>query len=178
MVRIEVIPLHIREAVLADVEELVELSKRTFTQTFGAGYPPEDLENFLASAYTVERYCAYISDSKSNVWVVASENTLCGYVLAGACSLPHLEVKPGDGEVIRLYMLQEYQGCGWGTKLFETALDWLIASGAATLWLGVWSENYGAQKLYHRYGFSYAGEYEFIVGNSRDREFIYRKALL
>lgn len=46
MGRIEVISLRIREAVLGDVEELVEISKRTFTQTFGAGYPPEDLENF------------------------------------------------------------------------------------------------------------------------------------
>jgi len=39
----------------------------------------------------------------------------------------------------------------------------------------VWSENFGAQRFYARYGFAKAGEYDFIVGRQRDHEFIYRR---
>ena len=47
--------------------------------------------------------------------------------------------------------------------------------GRADVWIGVWSENYGAQRLYRRFGFDKAGEYEFVVGETRDREFIFRR---
>ena len=57
----------------------------------------------------------------------------------------------------------------------DAMLTWLLADGPRTLWLSVWSENYGAQRFYARYGFEFAGEYEFLVGAQRDREFMYRR---
>ena len=44
-----------------------------------------------------------------------------------------------------------------------------------TLWISVWSENFGAQRFYERHGFGFVAEYEFIVGEQRDREFMYRR---
>ena len=32
-----------------------------------------------------------------------------------------------------------------------------------------------AKRFYARYGFAFAGEYAFIVGEQRDREFMYRR---
>ena len=55
------------------------------------------------------------------------------------------------------------------------SLAWLLRDGPRTLWLSVWSENPGAQRFYARYGFAFAGEYAFIVGAQRDREFMYRR---
>jgi ribosomal protein S18 acetylase RimI-like enzyme len=40
----------------------------------------------------------------------------------------------------------------------------------------VWSENFGAQRFYARYGFEKAGEYLFPVGDTHDLEFILRRA--
>ena len=53
-----------------------------------------------------------------------------------------------------------------GRRLFQAALDWLERDGPRTLWIGVWSENLGAQRFYARHGFEKVGEYEFIVGSS------------
>jgi RimJ/RimL family protein N-acetyltransferase len=39
----------------------------------------------------------------------------------------------------------------------------------------VWSENHGAHRFYARHGFEFAGEYEFPVGEQRDREFMFRR---
>ncbi len=85
------------------------------------------------------------------------------------------QVAPGDGELKRLYLLQAHQGGGSGGRLFDTALDWLLRDGPRTLWIGVWSENFGAQRFYARHGFVKAGEYAFEVGRVRDREFILRR---
>ena len=43
------------------------------------------------------------------------------------------------------------------------------------LWIGVWSENLGAQRLYARRGFEQVGTYAFAVGRVRDHEFILRR---
>ena len=53
---------------------------------------------------------------------------------------------------------------------------WLLErDGPRTLWIGVWSENLGAQRFYGRYGFEKVGEYLFPVGNTNDHEFILRR---
>jgi GNAT superfamily N-acetyltransferase len=98
-----------------------------------------------------------------------------GYALAGPCDLPHPEVAPGDGELKRLYLLRAAQNHGLGGRLFEAALGWLLAEGPRTVWIGVWSENYGAQRFYARRRFERIGEYGFPVGDSLDKEFILRR---
>src|SRR3546814_14919446 len=95
------------------------------------------------------------------VWLLEQEGPAIGHAAAGPCGLPHPDVAPGDGELKRLYLLREHQNGGWGGKLFATALDWLQREGPRTLWIGVWSENVGAQRFYARHGFPKVGEYEF-----------------
>jgi ribosomal protein S18 acetylase RimI-like enzyme len=47
--------------------------------------------------------------------------------------------------------------------------------GGAGQWLGVWSGNLKAQRLYAAYGFERVGGYAFPVGRWRDDEFIMRR---
>ena len=98
-----------------------------------------------------------------------------GYVTACPAHLPHPDVAPGDGEIQRLYILQGHQGSGRGTLLLKTALEWLERDGPRTLWIGVWSENYGAQRFYARHGFEIVGDYSFMVGDHADHELITRR---
>ena len=98
-----------------------------------------------------------------------------GYVTACPAHLPHPEVAPGDGEIQRLYILQGHQGGGRGTALLTTALEWLERDGPRTLWIGVWSDNYGAQRFYARHGFEIVGDYSFMVGDHADYELITRR---
>ena len=98
-----------------------------------------------------------------------------GYVTACPAQLPHPDVAPGDGEIQRLYILQGHQGAGRGTALLNTALEWLERDGPRTLWIGVWSENYGARRFYARHGFEIVGDYSFMVGDHADYELITRR---
>ena len=165
----------IRRATPDDAATLSTLAARTFVETFGHLYPARDLQDFLADAYAVEKQHVILSNPRYAVWLLERAGAAIGHAAAGPCGLPHPDVASGDGELKRLYLLRDHQNGGWGGRLFATALDWLQRDGPRTLWIGVWSENFGAQRFYARHGFVKAGEYEFPVGRVRDREFILRR---
>ncbi len=166
----------IRRATPDDATTLSQLAARTFVETFGHLYPAEDLQAFLADAYAVDKQRTILAHPDYAVWLLERDGVAVGHAAAGPCGLPHPDVAPGDGELKRLYVLKAHQNGGMGGKLFATALDWLLRDGPRTLWIGVWSENLGAQRFYAGHGSVKAGEYEFPVGRVRDREFILRRA--
>ncbi len=161
-----------RRAQPSDAESLAQLGRETFTQTFGHLYPAEDLAAFLADAHTPGRYLGWMADSVHAVWVIEHGGALAGYALTGPCHLPHPEVTAGCGELYRLYVRGDAQGQGLGARLLDVALGGLARPGRR-LWLGVWAENHRAQAIYASRGFKKVGAYEFPVGRTRDREFIF-----
>ena len=167
--------LAIRRAVVADADTLSVLASRTFVETFGHLYPAQDLEFFLRDAYAPEKQAVILAHPDYAVWLLEEDGVAVGHAAAGPCGLPHDEVAPGDGELKRLYVLASHQGGGWGGRLFDQAERWLLRDGPRTLWIGVWSENFGAQRFYARRGFEQVGTYAFPVGRVRDREFILRR---
>lgn len=165
----------IRLATPADAGVLAELGAATFAETFGHLYPPHDLAAFLTSARSEAVYASLLGDPDIFVALAVEEEgegTPVGYVLAGDCKLPVRDLEPTAGEVRELYVRRSHQGRRLGTRLLEVALEWLEKRGRTPLYVGVWSENHGAQRLYGRYGFRKVGEYDFPVGEQLDREFI------
>ena len=165
----------IRRATAGDADVLAELGTATFVETFGHLYSPEDLQAFLDESHSQAAYGAVLADPAYALWLAEREGVAVGYAQAGPNGLPHPEAAPADGELKRLYLLASHQGDGWGGRLFDTAIAWLERDGPRRLWIGVWSENFGAQRFYARRGFERVGEYLFPVGATRDREFILRR---
>jgi len=167
--------ISIRRAGPGDARALATLGAQTFTESFGQLYSAQDLQAFLEQSHVPAAYERLLADDAYALWLADIDGIAVGYALAGPCGLPHVDARPGDGELKRLYLLASAQGHGIGAKLLEQALAWLERDGPRTLWISVWSENFGAQRFYARYGFEHAGEYAFIVGEQHDREFIYRR---
>jgi GNAT superfamily N-acetyltransferase len=165
----------IRRAHGADAETLSALSAATFSAAFAHLYPASDLAAFLEESYAVERSRAQLADPRTATWLMEADGKAIGYAMAGPCALPHPEVTPGCGELKRIYMLPGWQGGGRGSRLLAAAMAWLEAETSGALWIGVWSQNLGAQRLYGRMGFVKVGEYQFKVGETRDHEFILRR---
>lgn len=162
----------IRFARPGDVATLVALGRDTFSETFGHLYPQEDLEDFLEEAHHPGLYAYAVGEPRHGVWIAEREGRPVGYALVGPCTLPHPEATDAEGELKRLYLRREAQGSGLGRTLLRTTLDWMQRDGPSRLWVGVWSGNAGAQRLYASEGFGKVGEYEFQVGAIRDHEFI------
>lgn len=165
----------IRRAGAQDAVALSVIGKATFTETFAHLYPPADLEAFLAESYGLERTRADLADPRKAAWLVEADGKVVGHALAGPAKLPHADVTPQAGELDRLYVLKHHQGGGTGSRLMAEVFAWLEKDGPRDLWIGVWSQNDGAQKLYARHGFEKVGTYDFVVGETRDHEFILRR---
>jgi GNAT superfamily N-acetyltransferase len=165
----------IRRAGPPDAEVLAEIGARTFTETFAHLYPPQDLAVFLAEAYGLERTRKDLADPAKAAWLVEADGQAIGYAQAGPCTLPHAEVTSACGELKRFYLLKPWQNGGLGRRLFDEVMAWLQGPGPRDIWIGVWSENHGAQRFYGRHGFEKVGEYGFPVGQTVDREFILRR---
>ena len=163
--------LAIRRAMPSDAVLLADLGRETFIETFAHLYPAEDLKAFLEKAYAPEAFSRFLAADGHGLWIAELDGRAAGYAHAGPCALPHPEATPGCGELKRLYVRAADQGDGVGSALLDEALGWLQSPGRR-LWIGVWSKNFGAQRLYARRGFEKVGEYEFPVGATRDHEFI------
>jgi ribosomal protein S18 acetylase RimI-like enzyme len=169
----------IRPATPDDAAELARLGTETFLDTFvrgfGIPYPAGDLEPYLAESFGEAAVLRRIAEPGGAYWVAERDGALIGYANAGPNGLPHPEARDGELELRRLYIAGEAQGLGVGKRLLETALDWMEANSSGPLWIGVWSGNLRAQRLYAAYGFEKAGEYQYPVGSWRDDEFIMRR---
>lgn len=165
----------IRQATPADAQKLAVLGAATFVETFGHLYPPDDLHAFLVGTHSLEAWTARLSDSGVAVWMASSDSTPIGFVTVGSCKLPVERLERNAGEIQQLYVLARYQNLRLGTRLMALGVEWLEARRRTPLYVGVWSQNHGAQRFYGRYGFNKVGEYGFPVGNTVDREFILRR---
>ena len=167
--------LEIRRAGPNDAAALAAVGAATFVESFGHLYVPADLQAFLEESHSVAAYATALANPDYALWIAEQNGVAIGYAQAGPCGLPHADAQASDGELKRLYLSNQAQNVGIGQALFEQAIAWLQRDGPRTLWISVWSENFGAQRFYGRHGFEFAGEYAFIVGAQRDREFMYRR---
>lgn len=167
----------IRLAVPSDAPALAALGAKTFLATFGHLYPQEDKDYFIAARYSLERTLQDIQDPSRAVTVVCRGEDMVAFLDCGSLTLPVEAPEPDALELYRLYLDEDQKGTGLVHKLMEIALAWARSKGAPALYLGVWSQNERAKRLYTKYGFEIIGAYHFKVGNTLDDERIMRLAL-
>jgi len=169
----------IRPAVAADIPQLSKLGARTFVDTFvhgfGIPYPQADLDAFCEEAFGEAALTRSLADPAQGWWVAEADGRIEGFANIGPCSLPHPEADAANGELKRLYIGKEAQGKGVGTALLHIALAAMAERFDGPEWIGVWSGNDKAVRLYGHYGFHPVGEYKFPVGDWLDDEFILRR---
>lgn len=169
----------IRPACFEDAPALATLGRQTFVDTFVTGfgipYPADDLALFLDASFSPEATATKLKEPGAAWWVAERDGALLAFANAGPNTLPHPAGRASHAELRRLYVSKAAQGLGLGTRLLTLSLDWMQAHTDGPLWIGVWSGNLKAQKLYAAHGFDKAGEYQYPVGRWLDDEFILRR---
>ena len=167
---------YINQATEKDAKLIAQLGAETFTEAFGQLYAHEDLVAFLKEAHRTQIYRAMITSNSHAVWKAVSETgDAIGYGVAGPLSLPVKNASNRALELKRLYVKSGFQSQGLGDRLMTTFFAWAEQYGYPELYLGVYAENYAAQRFYQRHGFQKVGDYLFPVGRHRDLEFIYKR---
>lgn len=171
--------MNLRPASLDDVPELAALGRDSFLAAFGHLYEPHDLQAFLAQVYSHEAVAADIADPARRIQLAIGEDgALAGYCKLGlACGWPDHARGAHVIELKQLYTDPARTGQGIGAALMEWALAKARSFGADEMQISVWSENYGAQRFYARYGFAKMADIDFWVGQHRDHEFLFASML-
>lgn len=164
-----------RMALPSDLDELRSVALKTNIEKWTPFYKPIDLENYLKDTFNVDKLKASL-ENPDHAWYLALDgNKIIGYTQGCPCHLPFDGAKDTDGEVGKLYLLEKYQNKGIGTKLLEGIINWIESRFSKTIYVSVFSENPGAQRIYFRHGFEKVGQYLLPVGEQQDIEFILRR---
>ena len=164
-----------RDATPADAPLLANLFERSFTETFGHLYRPEDLASFLANA-DESAWAAELADPALAVRIAEAEGEAVGFAKIGPVRLPVTPSGPA-AELRQLYILKPGHGRGIAQDLMSWVLDRARSQGARELYLSVYVDNHRARRFYDRYGFTFVAPYAFMVGAQADEDHIMRLTL-
>lgn len=166
-----------RDAMPADGAELAAMAKRSFTDTFGTLYRPEDLAAFLDQTFGEKGLPAQLTDPAYTVRVAVDESgEIVGFAKIGPVAFPG-EWPATAIELHQLYVRGDQHGAGVGPALMDWAIDVARADGRMEVILSVYVDNARAIRFYERYGFVEIGRYVFMVGEQPDDDRIMRLVL-
>lgn len=161
-----------RDASPNDAALLSLLGRRSFTETFGHLYTPENLSSFLLS-HNEDGWRGELSDPAFAVRIGEAEGEPVAYAKLGPPSLP-FEPWGTAAELRQFYVLKPWQGHGIAHELMQWVLAETRSRGADELYLSVFSDNHRARRFYERYGFRFVAPYTFMVGSHEDEDHILR----
>ena len=171
--------MELRPATLDDVPALAALGRESFADAFGHLYRPEDLAAFLAETHDEAAIAAEIAGEACRHRLAEGEDG----ALLGFCKLryPSKLADLSDAldpiELSQLYCAAAATGRGVGAALMDWALKEADAGGHDAIHLSVYSGNHGAQRFYARFGFAWAADTTFKVGEQLDEEYLFEKSL-
>lgn len=164
-----------RDAEPADAASLAALGRRSFTETFGHLYRPEDLEAFLAT-HNVQDWRAQLESSEFAIRIVEAGGQPVAYAKLGPPSLP-FETDRAAIELRQFYVLTPWQGGGIAPRLMEWVVEEARRRKASEIYLSVFVDNHRARRFYERYGFVFVQCYDFVVGSHADEDHILKLVL-
>ena len=165
--------MKIRIATINDIDQLCEIGKITFVETYGEQNTPENLRNYLQEKFNEKQILDEINTSKTIFLLVELENEAIGY----AKMRENLVENPDSMsfEIERIYIIRNYQGQKYGAILMQKCIDVAIENNYESIWLGVWEHNPKAIKFYQKWGFETFGEHIFQLGNDAQTDFLMKK---
>ncbi|MFD1418287.1 GNAT family N-acetyltransferase [Companilactobacillus keshanensis] len=163
------------ECKVSDIEQLSEISVSTFSETFSKDNSKENMKDFLENSYNVEVLRKEFTDVNSRFYFLVNDDIKIGYL---KIKLEADMIKQNNIlEIERIYLLKKYQDHGFGGSLMNYAQDTARALNRDGICLGVWENNFKAQRFYKKQGFKKIGAHDFNLGNSRQTDYILLKRL-
>lgn len=154
------------------LQQIQQLSRNTFFETFHTVNTPENMQSFLEAAYNTQKLSAELNDGSTAFYLLLDDDEPAGYIKINFGDT-QTDIKDKDGiEIERIYVLQKFQGRQFGKILFEKAVEMAKQSHALFIWLGVWEHNQKAIQFYQKLGFQPIGSHPFWLGNDKQTDII------
>jgi ribosomal protein S18 acetylase RimI-like enzyme len=137
----------IRMAETRDAEGVARVHDTAWREAYRGIIPGQDLERMVERRGA--RWWAHAIARGSRILVLEMAGDVAGYASYGrnrAMSLPY------RGEIFELYLKPEYQGLGFGSRLFRTAQRELTSHGMGSVVVWSLAENERALHFYEQLG--------------------------
>jgi ribosomal protein S18 acetylase RimI-like enzyme len=137
----------IRKARAEDASEIADVHDAAWRDAYRGIIPGRELERMIARRGP--KWWRGAIERKSRLIVLDFDESIAGYATYGRNRVPSL---PFQGEIFELYIAPEFQGLGFGRRLFEAAQRDLQDHGFATLLIWALADNDRALRFYDRLG--------------------------
>ncbi|WP_299565593.1 GNAT family N-acetyltransferase [uncultured Mycolicibacterium sp.] len=176
MERLNYLPIEL--ATDADVAELADVAARTFPLACPPSVKPDAVAAFIAENLTADRFREYLADPSRTVLLARVDDRIAGYALlvdgtpADDPDVQRVVTERPTVELSKLYVLPEQHGSEVSAQLVAAAVEFAIARGAVSMWLGVNQRNERAQRFYAKHGFTRVGTRRFRLGDHWEDDYV------
>ncbi len=189
-------PVRLRHATIDDAPALALVGAATFLEAFTWMLPGDDIIAHCAKNHTAEAYRAALAEPHTRITlaVTVASGAPVGYALLAAPDLPSFDLRPGDIELKRIYLLSRFRSrrtapvcdsagepianLSAGQALMDAAIADAQSMGCRRLLLGTNADNQRAIGFYRRNHFADAGKRTFQVGSQCCCDLIMARPLL
>ncbi|WP_029033954.1 GNAT family N-acetyltransferase [Salinimicrobium terrae] len=153
-----------------DLQELQELSRKTFVDAFGAENNPQDLEAYLNSVFGEDNLSRELLNPLSEFYFAKLEDSTVGYFKINLGDA-QTDLQEEDGmELERIYVKQEFQNQKIGQQILDAVIEMAIQRRMRYLWLGVWEKNIRGINFYLKNNFQISGTHPYMVGSDQQTD--------
>ncbi|NHI90117.1 MAG: GNAT family N-acetyltransferase [Candidatus Thorarchaeota archaeon] len=142
----------LRVAAMNDMESLAELWWES--ARYHQALEPRFQYASDASQATREFILKQMQSDDACFWVAQKDSKVIGYIETMVIERPPIHVQRRIGYIGSIYVQSEFRMKGLGTKLWQTAHDWLKQKGVTVINLTVASKNPDAFEFWKKLGFS------------------------
>jgi diamine N-acetyltransferase len=165
----------IRGATTEDADLIADISRYTFYKTFAKDNKQEDIDHFMYEQFGRQKLVDEVFDAENIFLLAFDKKQVAGYTKIKTNILTTKEGSYAAVEIARLYVMPEYIGCGVGSTLMQSCIDYARTQKRETVWLGVWKKNQRAIDFYKKWGFEKFATHFFQLGDDVQTDWLMRK---
>lgn len=162
----------IRKVTAKDLEQLKQVSRLTFFETFSAENTEENMQQYLEEGFSDERLAAELEEDLSEFYFAVRGRDIIGYLKLNVGQAQTEQQDDPALEIERIYVLKEFQGMKVGQLLYEKAVQMALQKGVDYIWLGVWEKNTRAISFYKKIGFAEFDQHVFKLGKEEQTDIL------
>lgn len=169
--------MNISKVTLNDIEQLQQIGRQTFSETFSSSNTEENMATYLAEGFSNEKLTEELNNESSEFYFALFDNKVIGYLKINF-GQSQTELQDDTAlEIERIYVLKEFHGKKVGQILYEKAIEIAKQKNADYVWLGVWEENPRAINFYRKNGFVEFDKHIFKLGDDEQTDIMMKLKL-
>jgi len=169
--------INIRQVTLNDIDQLQEIGRQTFYETFAGSNTEDDMHKYLDESFSETKLITELTDTNSEFYFAILDNKIIGYLKLNL-GQSQTELKDDKAlEIERIYVLKEFHGKKVGQILYDKAIEIAKQKNADYVWLGVWEKNPRAINFYKKNGFVEFDKHIFKLGEDEQTDIMMKLKL-